>query len=90
MAAADQFIFVGGQAFQAHGPAGVKLTGGDAHLSAESVYKSVRKTGGYVPVNTGAVDPVHEFFGTGGVRCDDAVRMMGTETVDMINRFLKR
>jgi hypothetical protein len=45
LAAAVQFVLIGEQAFQAHGPASVKLAIADSQLSAKTIAEAIGKAG---------------------------------------------
>ena len=76
LAAAVNDVFIGTQFLKAHGTPGMQLSGGNPDFCAKPVDEAVRKTGGNVPVDTGAVDAAHESGGGFSVFRDDAVCMM--------------
>ena len=65
------------------------FTGTDAYLRTKSVTEAVGKPGRGVPENTGRINFVHEPFGSFMGFGDNGIGMIGTVTVDVLNRFFQ-
>ena len=81
---------VAGQFAQPHRATGVKLVGGDADLRAETEFAAVVETGRGVVEDARRIDRTQETFRGRGVGGDDAVAVVRTVFVDVVDRFFLR
>ena len=85
--AADQ-IFIGHQSFQTDRSARMDLSGRNADLSAESVAEAVREAGRNIPVYACRIHHLHKICRSFIIFCQDRIRVMRAEAVDMLTGFL--
>ena len=87
LAVAAQEVFVGHEAVEADGAAGVELAGADADFGAEAVAEAVGKAGGAVAVDACGVHHLEEAVGGRVVAGDDGICVVGAEAVDVVDGF---
>ncbi len=88
LAASVQAVFVGDQAVESDGAAGVELAGGDADFGSEAIAEAVREAGGAVAVDTGGIDKCHELLTVFIAFGDNRVGVVGAVAVDVDGGFL--
>ena len=74
--------------FDADGAAGVQLAGRDADFAAHTELAAVGVLGRCIDHDDGAVDPVDEGLGGGGILGDDGIRVLGTMAGDVVDGVL--
>src|SRR5947207_6636764 len=84
-----ELVFINQQTFHAYRAACVRLVGADADFGAEAGLKTVRKTRGSVPEDSGRIDFVQKSPRIIFVFRHDAVRVSGSVLMHMIDRFLE-
>ena len=89
LAASIEFVFVDHHSLQSDRSAGVGFTGTDTNLRTKSVTEAVGKPGRGILENTGRINFVHEPFGSLMRFGDNGIGMIGTVTVDVLNRFFQ-
>ena len=82
-------VLIGHKSFEADRSSGVKLTGADAYLCAESISQTIREACGAVPESITGIHAVQKFFRHFFVGSNDRVSMAGTICIDMADRFIK-
>src|SRR5438094_9960918 len=84
-----ELLFINQQALQAYRAACVRLVGAAADSSAEAVSKTVRKTSGSVPENSGRIHFVQKSPRIRLVFRHDAVGVSGSVLMNMIDRIFE-
>src|SRR5665213_390108 len=82
-------VFETGQLLGAHGPAGMKLSGGDADFGAEAEFAAVGELGRCVVQHDRRIDLVEEFAGSIRVFGHDRIGVVRTVVVNMRDRFVE-
>ena len=85
---AEELVLVNGEAFEAHGPAGVQFSGADSDFRAQAVTETVGESRGRVLKNIGRVDEFHEPRRDIMAFRHDGFRMPRAVPVDMLDRFV--
>ena len=89
LAVSIEFVFVDHHSLQSDRSAGMGFTSTDTNLRTKSVTEAVSKPGRGVPENTGRINFVHEPFGSLARFGDNGIGMIGSVTVDVLNRFFQ-
>ncbi len=84
-----ELVFINQQTFHAYRAACVRLVGADADFGAEAVSKTVRKTSGSVPEDSGRIHFVQKSPRIRFVFRHDAVGVSGSVLMNMIDRFVE-
>ena len=83
LSVAHKAILIGYQTLQSNGSPCMKLSGADANLRAKAIAETIRKTGGAVAVHARGIHQLKEALCRLIILRENAVRMMGTKTIDM-------
>src|SRR5690554_1915926 len=89
VAVAEYHVLLGGQPFEANRATGVDLVSGDADLGPQTILKAIGKAGRGVDHHRTGVHLGQEPAGTGVVLGNDAVGMLGTVTIDVLDGTIK-
>ena len=69
----------------------IKRNGEEVQFDVQKIENAIRKANETVPVAERlSEDTIHKIGSRPGVFCDNAIGVMGTETVDMIDSILQR
>src|SRR5438094_6271886 len=85
-----ELVFINQQTFHAYRAACVRLVGADADFGAEAVSKTVRKTSGSVPEDSGRIHFVQKSPRLRLVLRLEAVPVSGSVLINMIDCFIER
>src|SRR5258707_2250355 len=88
MAGTEKFVLVSRQTLETNWPTRVQLAGTDSQLRAQAITKAIRKTRRGILIDPCGIDSGHEMGRCRAVFSDDRLRMAGTVTIDMCQRFL--